>query len=97
MEIMYGLIATVLQYTSMIYIFDPKQKFATFRIEYNTRNAAHKKKSIALMTDFLRDYPELLEVFSKCPKKDDISDALFQGLAQLKLMEKINLEYSLPS
>jgi hypothetical protein len=92
MEIMYGLIALVLQYTAQVVVFDPKLKFTTFRVEYNTRNAAHKKKSIALMTEFLKGYPDLLEIFSKCPKKDDISDALFQGLAQLKLMEKINLE-----
>jgi hypothetical protein len=90
MEIMYGLITASLQFSENVIIFDPKLKFTTFNINYTTKNKTHKKKSVSFVQDFLKKYSEKLVKFNSFPKKDDISDAIFQGLAQLYIMNFIS-------
>jgi hypothetical protein len=91
MELMYALTSLALFFTDNIIIFDPKLKFTAINEEYNTKNLQHKKKSVSMASSFLADYPQALEIFNRLEKKDDVSDALNQGLIQLALMKKIDM------
>jgi hypothetical protein len=91
MELMYALITSSLRFTSHITIFDPKLKFTTFHTSYTTKNSAHKKLSINTVREYLREGNEtMLEKFETFPKKDDVSDAIFQGLTHLYIEKYID-------
>ena len=65
-----------------VHIFDPKIKFTFYKEPYDTKFKAHKKKSIKFAENFLSQHEDkkLLTSFKVFSKKDDISDAINQGL-----------------
>lgn len=81
MELMYLLTGLIYSYCENIIIFDPKLKFKTLSINFDTKNKHHKKLSIEIMKSFIsRKYPILLTRFDNFEKKDDIADSLFMLL-----------------
>lgn len=79
MEIMYCLASICTQFVTgnELIIFDPKLKFTTLRIPYETKNKAHKKLSITMCSNLLsKIYPSKLDAFSNHEKRDDIADAI---------------------
>lgn len=78
MELMYALTATIYNYCDNIEIFDPKLKFTSLGISYNTKNKAHKKLSISIVNNYIDKYYNYkLNDFEQYNKLDDISDAVF--------------------
>lgn len=92
MSIMYALVMKAFEILPKehIHIFDPKLKFTFYNETYSTKNKEHKKKSIdkahTLLTLY---YTDQLEKFNSFPKKDDISDAINQGITFLKMNKMI--------
>ena len=90
MELMYSIITLALNFTSHIYLFDPKEKFTYLDLEYDTKNKAHKKLSVNIARNFLKfveeDYFDSWNSFQmpynfeKYKKQDDIADAINQGI-----------------
>jgi hypothetical protein len=82
MEIMYALIGLSLKYTKNIVIYDPKLKFSTLNLPYNTKNKAHKTLSIKTALEYLLsiNHPKLTH-FQSFIKQDDISDSILQYIA----------------
>ncbi len=79
MEIMYCLASICSEYVdeNNLIIFDPKLKFTTLKIPYNTKNKYHKKLSISMCRNLLSIiYPDKLDDFDSHTKQDDISDAI---------------------
>lgn len=77
MELMYSLTACVYNFCKDIVIFDPKLKFTSLGLTYNTKNKAHKKLSINIVKNYItKYYPDLLSSFEDNSKQDDISDAV---------------------
>ena len=83
MELMYSLVSLSMSYFPMdcITIFDPKCKFTKIGKEYSTRGKEHKKLSVELIREHLREkFPEEVEKFESYAKKDDIADSLLMLL-----------------
>ena len=99
MELMYSIITLALTLTGNAYLFDPKEKFTYLDLEYNTKNKAHKKLSVNIANNFLKYVEEkyshlcyefqMLYNFEKYKKKDDIADAINQGIVYALQNEKI--------
>ena len=88
MSIMYALVMKAFSIFPQehIFIFDPKLKFTFYHEEYDTKNKAHKRKSIQKVRSlFEKYYQELLSTFDSFQKKDDISDAINQGITLLHM------------
>lgn len=76
-----------------IFIFDPKLKFTFYHEEYCTKNKAHKKQSIERARKLIcKDYSELTSKFDEFDKKDDISDAINQGITYLEMNNIISCD-----
>jgi hypothetical protein len=91
MEIMYSLTAIVLTKTKNLILFDPKLKFTSINEKYETKGLRHKRKSIEMAQNALKFFPDSETVFESFDKKDDIADALNQGLIHLGMTTKINM------
>ena len=80
MELMYAVTAILFNYTDNIAMFDPKMKFTHIGQQYDTKNKAHKKLSIANMRAVLShvEMPALLATLDAAEKKDDIADSFNQ-------------------
>ena len=65
-----------------VYLFDPKMKFTSIGLNYDTKNKNHKKKSIELAKKLLSklNNDELMERFLSNSKQDDIADAINQAI-----------------
>ena len=84
MEFMYLITSAVYSYCENIIIFDPKLKFTTLGLTYNTKNKAHKKLSIQIVKGYItKYYPHLLDTFNENSKQDDISDAILMILVHI--------------
>lgn len=83
MELMYSCVMCCVSHDINVQLFDPKMKFKN--IEYTTRNKQHKKLSINIFTDVLRQHysMDLLQRFNNETKKDDIADAANQAITYL--------------
>lgn len=101
MELMYAIygMATILLCTTdpnVLVIYDPKLKFTTLHVPYNTKNKAHKRQSIAYATKlFDTVFKEGKQKFAKHQKKDDISDALNQAIIWMVdngIFENMNID-----
>ena len=68
-----------------IKIFDPKLKFTTLCLSYDTKNKNHKKLSIELANKVLTNmnFIKLKDIFDKHNKKDDIADTINQAIVWL--------------
>ena len=83
MEIMYMLTGIVYTYCNNIVIFDPKLKFTTIGLPYDTHNKAHKKLSIEIVEKYLENKNKILfDKLQTYEKKDDISDAILMALVE---------------
>lgn len=81
MELMYLLTMAIYPYCDNIDIFDPKRKFSSVGLSYDTKNKAHKRLSIKVVKGYIKDYYySLSSYFNRFNKKDDISDAVFMLL-----------------
>lgn len=83
MELMYSIYSFALTIcnSSNIFIFDPKLKFTSINVSYETKNKQHKRQSIKYARNLLsKKYPDKVVAFDKYDKKDDISDSLNQGI-----------------
>ena len=88
MELMYSIITLALTLDRRVHLFDPKEKFVYLDLEYNTKNKAHKKLSVNIARNFLKNFEnkyscfmfQMLYNFEKYKKQDDIADAINQGL-----------------
>ena len=81
MELMYSLVSSIYPYTRDIIIFDPKLKFTTLSLKYDTKNKQHKKLSVCVVYNYLlHKYPEHVNKFMSYTKRDDISDAVLMLL-----------------
>ena len=77
MELMYCLVSAIYPWTQNIIIFDPKLKFTTLALKYDTKNKNHKRLSINIVRKWLQQYhPNMVDIFEQYHKKDDISDAI---------------------
>ena len=78
-----------------VYLFDPKQKFLSLSLNYNTNSKHHKKQSIQFAYNFLRNTGKdnLLKEFVSFHKKDDIADSLNQGLVWMCTKEMFDKVY----
>lgn len=83
MELMYaiyGMGINIVHDCSNIIIFDPKLKFTTLGVQYNTKNKQHKRQSIQYAHEFLNYmFPDILPKFENHHKKDDIADSMNQA------------------
>ena len=82
-NIMYSIISFALSFvpSSDIIMFDPKTKFTLLGISYSTRSKQHKRLSINLVSNFLRNTDqEAFNSFTSFKKQDDLADALLQAL-----------------
>lgn len=62
-------------------IYDPKKKFTDLKINYDTRNKAHKKLSIELISKWLNENDKNnYEKLQNYSKKDDICDCIWMNL-----------------
>ena len=97
MCIMYSLISNSLQILdhTKVSLFDPKTKFTTLSINYDTKNKRHKKLSIELCTKLLKnlEFAERLAEFHQHSKQDDIADAINQGIIWLYKNKILNSVY----
>ena len=90
MELMYSIITIAITLTGNAYLFDPKEKFTYLDLEYDTKNKAHKKLSVDIARNFLKNLEEdhfdswntfqMPYNFEKYKKQDDIADAINQGM-----------------
>lgn len=66
-------------------LFDPKMKFTSLGLSYNTKNKKHKMLSIELARMLLTNlgYANKLKEFENNKKKDDIADSINQGIVWL--------------
>jgi hypothetical protein len=76
MNLMYSLLTIALSYTNNVILFNPNQKFKLLNKDFSTVNKAHKKLSIQLTKDLMKEhYSESLSAFDELVKKDDVADA----------------------
>jgi hypothetical protein len=80
MNLMYSLLTIAQTYTNNVILFSPNQKFKLLNIEYSTVNKAHKKLSIQLTKELMKEhYPESGLKFNELIKKDDVADAFLMS------------------
>lgn len=100
MELMYAIygMASILLGTTdsdKLVIYDPKLKFTTLGVPYNTKNKAHKRQSITYATKlFDTVFKNSRDRFANHSKKDDIADSLNQGLIWMvdhRVFENMNV------
>ena len=92
MELMYSLVSSVYPYTRDIIIFDPKLKFTTLSLKYDTKSKQHKKLSVYIVYSYLHHkYPEHVNKFMSYTKRDDISDAVLMLLVYVYKSNKQEL------
>lgn len=92
MELMYAVVMKAIEIVGIerVFIFDPKLKFTYYGEEYTTKGKQHKRKSIRKAHELLeRHYGNLIWKFEEFDKKDDISDAINQGITLLKMKKMI--------
>ena len=76
-----------------IMIYDPKRKFITLCLNYDTHNKHHKALSVKIIGNYLaKEYPDLVDRFNSFKKKDDISDAMLMLFTVLYRAEKNKLK-----
>ena len=93
MEMMYLLTGIICTYTEDIMIYDPKRKFITLCLNYDTHNKHHKALSVKIIGNYLaKEYPDLVDRFNSFKKKDDISDAMLMLFTVLYRAEKNKLK-----
>lgn len=81
MELMYSIVSCVYKYCKDIIIFDPKMKFKALGLTYSTKNKAHKKLSVNIVSNYINKYySSLMDKFDDNTKQDDISDAILMLL-----------------
>lgn len=83
MELMYALYGMSMNVVSPdnVIIYDPKLKFTTLNVKYDTKNKRHKRQSINYARSIIEKlFDDKLDEFESHPKKDDISDSLNQCL-----------------
>ena len=80
-EIEYMITGICLNRTNDIIIFNPINKFSYVNIKYDTKNKAHKKLSINIISKLLeKESNELNRIFfNNLNKKDDIADAIYMA------------------
>ena len=92
MELMYALVSAIYPYTDNIIIFDPKLKFTTLSLKYDTKNKQHKKLSINIINNYLNKYySQHVNKFMGYTKRDDISDAILMLLIYIYKNDKQKL------
>jgi hypothetical protein len=76
MNLMYSLICIAQSYSNHVFLFTPNQKFKLLNKDFSVVNKAHKKLSIQLTKELMREhYSESLLKFSELRKNDDVADA----------------------
>lgn len=87
MCIMYSLYMMATNYLNYdkVILFDPKMKFTSLSLNYETKNKNHKKLSIELVRKCLHNlqFPTLLDTLEHETKKDDIADSINQAIIWL--------------
>ncbi len=99
MEIMSILCSLIMNYIDDpedIIVFKPQNKFTKLGIEYDSRNKAHKRLSINMCRATLMEITnnDLIELFDKHPKQDDVADSFNQAILWLTENNKIYLSLS---
>lgn len=90
MELMYAITMYATINQTPLFVFDPKLKFTFYNEEYSTKNKAHKRASIVRATQYIKDnFANKLELFEANAKKDDVSDAINQGITYLEMLNLI--------
>lgn len=101
MELMYaiyGMCSILLGTTDpdKLIIYDPKLKFTTLNVPYNTKNKAHKRQSITYAAKLFDSvFKSGKDAFNKHQKKDDIADSLNQALIWMVdygIFENMNID-----
>lgn len=101
MELMYAIygMSSILLGTTdpdKLVIYDPKLKFTTLNVPYNTKNKAHKRQSIAYASRLFDSvFKSGKDAFAKHQKKDDIADSLNQALIWMVdygIFENMNID-----
>jgi hypothetical protein len=87
MNLMYAMIALI--DGPEVIIFSPLCKFTTFGIPFTTAHKAHKKPSIRMARNILKEIPSARDAFESFVKKDDISDAFDQAITILFCKNKL--------
>lgn len=80
-EIEYMITGICLNRTSDIIIFNPINKFSLVNIKYDTKNKAHKKLSVRIISNLLESdsNEDIKNFFNSLDKKDDIADAIYMA------------------
>lgn len=90
MELMYAITMYASINEISLFVFDPKLKFTFYHEEYTTKNKAHKRASVVRATEYIKTkFPDKVELFESNEKKDDISDAINQGITYLEMSKLI--------
>jgi hypothetical protein len=80
MGLMYALVSISQQFAKEIVLFSPNQKFILLKQDYSVVDKAHKKLSVKLTRDIIREkYPESLHEFEALRKQDDVADAFLMA------------------
>lgn len=77
-EIEYMITGLFLSTIQDIVIFNPVNKFSYVGLKYDTKNKAHKKLSVNVITKLLEATPSE-DFFKSLPKKDDVADAVYMA------------------
>lgn len=81
MCLMYAITSIATMYDAQVIIFDPKRKFSILNVPYTSAKKDHKKQSTQYANNLLSNaFNDKLAKFSRYPKRDDISDAINQGI-----------------
>jgi hypothetical protein len=84
MCLMYSVATVANNLGANVIIFDPKKKFSLLNVGYTTAKKEHKKQSVIYARNLLNyAYSDKLIDFDSHKKKDDVSDAINQGLLSL--------------
>lgn len=87
MGLMYTTTALAMAITDEVVIFDPKSKFNKVGVTYVTERKQHKKQIVRYAGNVLRKWwRDGMVLFESMRKKDDVSDAIIQGLVWLMEM-----------
>lgn len=90
MSIMYAIVMYSITSKLDVKLIDPKMKFKYWDIPINTHNKEHKKESVARCEKYLVEInSSFLNDFRNLKKKDDVADAINQGIAYLKFIETL--------
>jgi hypothetical protein len=80
MGLMYALVSISQQFATEIVLFSPNQKFILLKQDFSVVDKAHKKLSVKLTRDIIREkYPESLHEFEELRKQDDVADAFLMA------------------